>query len=438
MLRSSSVTARLVHHVFVGAVAASVQLWAVEVTHAATVESIRVIGARTDSDVILQLLDTRVGATFDPQVWEDDLQRLRNTERFYEVRGEVREAGEARHVTIHASNKFSLIPIIKYKQGGGTSLLTVGAYDVNLFGRLLEVGAQYEHMDGNHGGVAWFRHPYLFSRRNQFGAEVFGHTIDLPLLTLAGEEQAYFDNEERRINVRLLHEWRTGVRVGLGLSLYTNDFLIDNSTAERAQRNADFLAGRPLNSGRTASLIPRVVLGDLNYSEFQVRGSELTLQVEIAHHAIGSEFDFVRGELRWLGAWLPSRNWNVAMQAQLGTKSGHEVQHKFYLGGLDTVRGFLDGQFRGDHFWLVNLEARPTLWHAPRVVLQGSLFADVAKTWDEQRFSAAGFEEPLVSGGAGLRVILPRIYRAVLRLDVARTLSPIQQTGVAVGLQQFF
>lgn len=425
-------------YIAAGAIAASVLLWAGAATHAATVESIHVSSARTDAEVILRLLDTRVGAAFDPQVWEDDLQRLRNTERFYDVRGEVQEVGEARHLTVHAANKFSLIPIIKFKQGGGTSFLTVGGFNVNLFGRLLEAGVQYENMDGNPGGVVWFRHPYLYSRRNQFGAEANVHTIDLPLLTLEGEEQAYFDNEEQRINVRLLHEWRTGVRVGLGGSLYTNDFVIDNSTAERAQRNAAFLAGRPLNSGRTASLIPRVVLGRLDYSEFQARGSELTLQAEIAHRVIGSEFDFVRGELRWLGGWLPTRDWNVAAQAQLGTKSGHEVQHKFYLGGLDTVRGFLDGQFRGDHYWLANLEARPTMWRAPRVVLQGNLFADVGKTWDEQTFSAAGFEDPFVSGGLGLRVILPRIYRAVLRLDVARTVSPIQQTGVAVGLQQFF
>lgn len=425
-------------HVFVGALAALVHMLLGTVAHAATVKSIRVMGSSTNSDVILSLLDTRVGTAFNSRVWEDDLQRLRNTERFYEVRGEVQEDGEARHLTIHAFNRFSLIPIIKYKQGGGTSLLTAGVYEVNLFGRLLEAGAQYENMNAHHGAVAWFRHPYLLSRRNQFGAEVYVHSVDLPLLTLAGEKQAHFDNEERRINVRLLHEWHAGVRVGFEASVYTTEFLIDNSTPERTQRNANFLADHPLRSGRTASLTPRVVLGELNYNEFQVSGLELTLQAEIAHRAIGSEFDFIRGECRWLGAWLPTRNWNVAAQAQLGTKSGHEVQHKFYLGGLDTARGFLDGQFRGDHFWLVNLEARPTLWRSPRVVLQGNLFADVGKAWDEQRFSAAGLEDPFVSGGAGLRVILPRVYRAVLRLDAARTLSPIQQTGVAVGLQQFF
>lgn len=405
---------------------------------AATVETIEVVGTRTDADVVLRLLDTRVGAPFEPDVWETDLQRLRNTEQFYDVRGEVRKDGDARHLSVHARNKFSLIPIFKYKQGGGTSLTTVGAYEVNLFDRLLEAGAQYENMDGNHGGVAWFRHPYLLSRRNHFGAELYVHTLGVPLLSLAGEEQAYFDNEERRFNMRLLREWTSGVRYGAGLSIHTNDFVIDNSTPERAQRNAAFLANRSLRSGRTVSLQPRAVFGRVDRNEFHVQGSEWTLHAELAHAAIGSEFDFARAELRWLGAWLPTRDWNVAAQAQLGTKSGHEVQHKFYIGGLDTLRGFLDGQFRGDHFWLVNAELRPTLWRSPLAVLQGNIFMDLAKTWDEQSFSSAGFEQPFVSGGAGLRVILPRVYRAVLRFDVARTYAPVKQTGIALGLQQFF
>ncbi len=405
---------------------------------AATVESLDIVGARTQADVIRQLLDTRVGAPFDPAVWSGDLQRLRNTELFYDVRGEVHEDGDARHLSLHALNKFSLIPIFKYKQGGGTSLFTVGAYEVNLLDRLLEAGAQYENMNGKRGGVVWFRHPYLLSRDDHFGAELYVHTVDLPLLSLKGEELAYFDNQERRFNLRLLHLWAPNLRVGMGLSLYSNDFLIDDSSPERAQRNAAFLADHPLRSGRTVSLLPRAVFGRIDRNEFYVQGSELTLQAELAHTAIGSEFNFARAELRWLGAWRPARDWNLATQAQLGTKTGHEAQHKFYLGGLDTLRGFLDGQFRGDHYWLVNAELRPTLWSSPLAVLQGNVFTDVAKTWDGQGFSRAGFAHPFVSAGAGLRVILPRIYRAVLRLDLARTYTPVQQTGIAFGLQQFF
>jgi len=406
--------------------------------HAATVETISISGARTDSNVVVQLLDTRIGASFDQATWDNDLQRLRNTELFYDVRGEVREDGQARHLTVHARNKFSLIPIFKYKQGGGTSLLNAGAYEVNAFNRLLEAGAQYENMDGNQGGVAWFRHPYFLSRHNHFGAELYVHTINLPLLSPQGQRQAYFGNEERRFNTRLLREWTAGVRAGVGISIYTNDFLVDNSTPERTQRNAAFLTGYALHPGRTVSLLPRVIVGRVDRNEFYVQGSEWILQSELANKIIGSEFNFIRAETRWLGAWLPTPSWNIAAQAQLGTKSGHEVQHKFYLGGLDTLRGFLDGQFRGDHYWLLNAELRPTLWRSPLAVLQGNVFADVAKTWDEKRFSLAGFERPTISTGAGVRVVLPRIYRAVIRLDVARTHTPVKQTGIAFGLQQFF
>ena len=91
----------------------------------------------------------------------------------------------------------------------------------------------------------------------------------------------------------------------------------------------------------------------------------------------------------------------------MGSKTGREFQHKFYLGGLDTARGFLDRQFRGEHMWLLNLEARPTLVDRPRWVLQGALFTDAAKTWDARNFGVDGFGRPIISYGAGARVIFP-------------------------------
>ena len=90
----------------------------------------------------------------------------------------------------------------------------------------------------------------------------------------------------------------------------------------------EVLAEQPLHSGRTVSLLPRAVFGRVDREEFHVWGSEWTLQAEIAHEAIGSEFDFIRAEVRWLGAWLPTPTWNLVAQAQLGTKSGRKVQHK--------------------------------------------------------------------------------------------------------------
>ena len=98
----------------------------------------------------------------------------------------------------------------------------------------------------------------------------------------------------------------------------------------------------------------------------------------------------------------------------------------------------VNGQFRGDHMWVVNMELRTTLLEKRLLAVQGNVFTDLGKTWDAESFGSDGFKSPFISYGAGLRVILPTVYRAILRIDFARTQEPIRGYGVNFGVQQFF
>lgn len=399
---------------------------------------IEVVGARTRPEAVLALIDTRAGREFDERVWAEDLRRLRNSELFYLVEGEVAAESGGVALRLLLRNKFGTIPILKYKAGGGSSLITAGVYEVNLARRLLELGGQYEGMNGRHGGVVWFRHPALFSRRNRLGTELYLHAVDLPLLTSRGNPEAFFVNEEARANLWLRRDLGAAGRATLQASVYRNRFRAEDDLAGRPEMNAAFLERHALNDGTTVSVTPRLSLGEIEREGFAIRGSELEVEAEISLAAIGSDFEFVRGVVSWIGAARPHTDWNVAAQVRVGSKTGSEFQHKFYLGGLDTARGFQDGQFRGDHMWLANLEVRPTLVERTLWALQGNLFADLSKTWDARNFGLEGFENPVISVGTGLRVILPRIYRGVLRMDLAWTREPVRQFGLNIGVQQFF
>lgn len=413
-------------------------LLAASTVRAATVARVEVEGPRTTREAILALLDTRPGEAFDPAAWERDLRRLRNLDYFYDVEGAAVEADGKVDVKLRLRNKHSTLPIFKFKRGGGSSLITAGLYEINFLDRLLEVGGQYERLNGRPGYALWFRHPYFLSRRNRLGTEVLSHMLDLPLLTDKGAEEAFFSNQETRWNGRLQRELTEVIRVGAEVSVYRNDFTRDDATPAMAAANDLFLRSRALRSGRTVSLTPSVIVGRLDRDRHFVTGHEGFAQAELAHRALGSDFAFAKGLLGATGGWKPMDRWNLLYQARLGSKTGREFQHKFYLGGLDTARGFLDRQFRGEHMWLANLEARPTLVDKPLWVLQGALFTDLAKTWDARNFGTEGFGDPIFSYGIGARVIFPRVYRAILRLDVARTQRPVQQMGVSLGLQQFF
>ncbi len=406
--------------------------------HSVPVQEIHISGAKTQSPVIRRLIDTREGREFNEKTWEADLRRIKNTEIFYDIHASTTDSSNGKIIRLELKNKFPTIPIFKFKQGGGTSLITAGIYDVNLFNRYLEAGAQYERMNEKNGFVVWFRHPYLLSRKNRFGTEIYVHTVNLPLLTLKGAEEAHFDNEEIRWNTRVERQWTETLRLKLEGSIYKNLFKADNSSAEKSFRNTVFTQARALREGYTVSALPSITVGRLDRDDFYVRGYEATLEGEFADRIIGSDFNFIRGELSHLAGMRPMEKLNLVSQLRIGSKSGREFQHKFYLGGLDSVRGFIDGQFRGEHLWQANFEARPTLIERRLWVLQGNLFTDLSKTWDSTNFGVDGFADPFWSYGIGFRVILPRIYRAVLRIDFARTQQPVRQFGMSLGLQQFF
>lgn len=405
---------------------------------AAVVASLEAVGSRTAPGRLERLLETRAGADFDPARWEWDLARLRRTELFYAVQGSTRAVPGGVAARVEAKNKFSTLPILKFKQGGGSSLWTLGLYDVNLGRRLLEAGGQFERFNGRDGFAVWFRHPYGGGPRLRLGADLLAHTVDLPLLDVHGRPEAHFLHEETRATLRAGFEAAPRLRADLNAAVYRNVFKQDDSTPLKAARNAAFTAAHPLRSGRTVSLLPRLAYGRLERAPVALEGWEAAVGGELAAKAFGSDFGFARGELELTGGLVPRPGWNLAGQARLGTKTGHGFQHKHYLGGLDSVRGFLDGQLRGDQLWQVNLEARPTLLERPTAVLQGNLFTDWAKTWDARAFGAEGFHDPVVSVGTGARLILPRVYRAVLRTDFAWTLRPVRRFGFSLGLQQFF
>jgi len=409
-----------------------------EFSYAIPVGLIEIRGAKTQEKVIRQLLDTLQGQEFSQSLWDRDLQRLKNLDFFYDVHAEIHEEDGRKNILLNIKNKFSTIPIIKYKRGGGSLQVTAGLYEVNFLNRLLEVGGQYERLNQNNGLVFWFRHPYFLSRKNHVGTEIYVHTLDLPLLTIRGTEEAFLDNKEVLWNARIQRKLSDRLQAGVEFSLYQNDLALDNSSTEKTQKNNLFVQSQSLNSGRTVSLTPRLTFGVLNRDRHYVTGNEIYIQAEVAHLSLGSQFNFVKGLIGATGGIRAIERLNLTYQFKMGSKTGREFQHKFYLGGLDTVRGFLDRQFRGEHMWLLNLEARPTLMEKPLWVLQGNLFTDLSKSWDATNFGIDGFGKPFVSYGAGIRLILPKVYRAIIRFDLARTEQPIQQIGLNFGIQQFF
>ncbi|MEO1270031.1 MAG: BamA/TamA family outer membrane protein, partial [Myxococcota bacterium] len=182
----------------------------------------------------------------------------------------------------------------------------------------------------------------------------------------------------------------------------------------------------------------RLILGRLDRDNYLFQGVQMTNRLKRASTFIGSELDmnFIHSEtLAYLR--LPWQS-NLAARLTVGHNNTDADQHLFFIGGLDYMRGYFDGQLRGHNFWQTNVEYRIPSIDTSWVVLQHVAFTDVGDV--SERFGAlTTFERaPRTSIGTGLRLMSPRIYRLTVRLDYAVTLDTQTPQALSFGAAQFF
>lgn len=128
-----------------------------------------------------------------------------------------------------------------------------------------------------------------------------------------------------------------------------------------------------------------------------------------AHGAFGTT-DFARGALTLrMGFPLPGKLSGALEGAAGVTSSSPPVQHRWYLGGANTVRGYLAGAVSGETFWRGRAELGYGL---PAVRLVG--FSDAGWAGSREQFSGG---RPLLSAGVGASIL-----DGIIRFDVARGL----------------
>jgi len=122
----------------------------------------------------------------------------------------------------------------------------------------------------------------------------------------------------------------------------------------------------------------------------------------------------------------------------LGSTNSKEIQNLYYIGGFENVRGYLDGQLRGQQFWQANAELRIPTFKWPWLVLQANLFVDMAQVDNSLDSAGVGRSDVFISSGFGVRLISPKIYRFIGRFDLALATSHPATSRFSFGVQQFF
>ena len=132
------------------------------------------------------------------------------------------------------------------------------------------------------------------------------------------------------------------------------------------------------------------------------KGSYSYFSVEKSGGFLGGDLDFTKYRAEWRGYLRKGDFWKSPILAyRLRGRLGEDLPfyEQFYLGGLETLRGYKENEFRGDKTVLGSLELRVPL----NKELLGSLFVDAGKAWSED----SSMEDLKVGWGFGIRFRTP-------------------------------
>ncbi len=171
----------------------------------------------TDLDVVERELLLHEGDALQEDALQESIQRLKNLRIFSAVTERVEPLDDGRvRLVITVAEKWTLLPIARGGGGGGSTFFILGAYDINTAGRYLEVGGQYQNLNGSHSGVLWFRDPRFLNERLLLSTDVWSLAQIRRLYTPEGQLEGAWTLDRLKVNLGLQSELHRLLRVGVG------------------------------------------------------------------------------------------------------------------------------------------------------------------------------------------------------------------------------
>lgn len=404
-----------------------------------SIESIEISGnTKTNTSVIKR----EIGFNQDEKICESQIQeginRLKRTGLFSTVSHSIFKSDQSNStiLKITVSEKWTTIPILKFNSGGGVSQYTLGVYDPNVFGEFLEAGAQYESLGGASSGVLWFKNPRLFGQRQGIDLQYWNTRrirIKYDQEAENPEVKRGFLHEREKLYADYYREISNDLIARISFDYNKDSF----STKILPKSVIEKLGPSPVLPPSTELIISKVgfELGRVDGEPRSLNGQVFGAYFGYAHSLDGTTDPFVQGDLTFNLFRPLSPRWQYAQRLLAGVTSTKVLQYWQYLGGLDRIRGFADNRFTGSHFGLSNSEIRYLILENPSVLIQGAGFLDFAAIGDE---ASALSKLRAASIGTGVRLILPKFYRFVVRLDYAKPIVKNDTMNWSFGVQQFF
>lgn len=376
---------------------------------------------------------------------EQSVQRLRNLGIFriaeYELLdrrirlpdGTLPKAEEEHRVLlITVDERWTLIPFGTFAAGGGTFSLTTGLYDINLLGRYIQLGGQYQHFAGTNSFALWGADPRFLGERIYLGGSIAQTNRINFFYDHAGEVEGAHLRLRQSANLSLNYEWLRWLRSGLSLSFASDRYSTDLLSEELA--SLELQRGLP-ERAHYLTLGVSTTLGRIDADSFLRRGVSVGWGASAARAGIASNLDYLDNVLQMIGfVILPLRS-NFGLRLGVGQTTVDRPEYEYFVGGFNILRGFLHRRFRGSHYWYGNAELRVPSIDTRWLVIQHVGFLDAAGIGSD--FSALGELDGMASG-VGLRILSPKIFSLIARFDYAWSIVGEGGSSLSFGAGQFF
>jgi len=340
-------------------------------------------------------------------------------------------------IELQLTDRWTLMPFGIAQAGGGSNNVGGGFYEANLFGYFAQVSGSYSVFD-NVPSYDFNLFQEFFRDTNYiWGLDISGTGTPVSLQANNDSSLGSFtwarQQDQLLLGQKLSTSWEPKIRLFSYFEYFRDHMVNDNGAPEVHVFTAAQYRVRPT-----------LILGRSELTNFLEQGQEITL-APTAVNFLSSDLEYYQMVMTYKKVFL-QEDTNYAFFLNTGAMSKAPVPYLFHLGGFDTVRGFSTNRAVGRYYINDNLEYRPYLLRLflpllGEVVSQGNVFTDGGIMWSSSDLAETrqvSSSLALLSAGAGLRLNFLRFAGAIMRLDVAKTITPNEGWGVSLGVGQFF
>jgi outer membrane protein insertion porin family len=385
------------------------------------VEDIIVKGnEKTKTYVITRELKLKLGQPFNAKDAKRSLERLNNLGFFEDVNMKLNPGREPNAVVAEVDvteKKTGTFTIGGgYSQTDGMTAI-IGLGDSNFKGTGNNLNVSFQHGYDSIAGTGWdlnFTNPYIDKKQTSLSIDVFNSVNVVNDYGLNGDNTALRSTYYRRsrgFNVTLGRPQGEYVKNYITFSKRKDIYLENDSddpgpvdysaaiggTGYNSDYNSEYLNN---NFGEVHSITLGRVYDTRDNIFDPTAGRMFSLTNEIAGKALGGQFDFNKYIFDGRQYFKVGGKQVLAFRLSAGIADGDVPDaSKFIVGGIDTLRGYKDDEFKGNKMFTATVEYRYPIANK----VEGVFFTDAGNAWD----GTYTLNDLRYSVGTGLRVNTP-------------------------------